>query len=124
METRDSLAVDLAKWNRERGASKCYKGFVVRTRQKRISNKAVKYNAFLHEEEMRRFPHRYIKFVKSPDGHALRLNPEMREAFRVHFRDRFACCPDLLVQEFRSYLADFPCFEEAEAAGCKGLVTE
>ena len=32
----------------------------------------------------------------------------MRDVFRAHFRDRFARCPDLRLQEFRSYLADFP----------------
>ena len=48
----------------------------------------------------------------------------MRDAFRVHFRDRFARCSDLPLQEFRSYLADFPRFGEAEAASCEGVVTE
>ena len=46
----------------------------------------------------------------------LRSNREMHDAFRAHFRDRFACCPDLPVQEFFNYLADF--------ANCVGLVTE
>ena len=41
----------------------------------------------------------------------LRSNSEMRNAFRAHFRDRFAHFPALPVQEFRSYLADFPTFE-------------
>ena len=45
-------------------------------------------------------------------------------AFRAHFRDRFARCPDFLVQEFRSYLANYPRFREAEAASCEGLVTK
>ena len=54
----------------------------------------------------------------------VRSNREMRGAFRVHFRDRFARCPDLPVQEFRSYLADFPHLQEAEAASCEGLFTE
>ena len=74
----------------------------------------------MHEEELRR----YIEFVKSPDGHVLRSNRKMREAFRVHFRDRFTCYPVLQVQVFRSYLVDFPRFGEAEATGCEGLVTE
>ena len=51
-------------------------------------------------------------------------NREMCGAFRAHFHDHFACCPDLPVQEFRSYLADFPRPREAEAASCAGLVTE
>ena len=49
---------------------------------------------------------------------------EIRDAFRVHFRDRFARCPDLLLQEFRSYLADFCRLQETEAASCKGMNTE
>ena len=73
---------------------------------------------------MRRFPHRYIKLITSPDGHALRSNREMREVFRAHFCDRFARCPDLPVQKFRSYLADFPRLGEAEEASCECLVTE
>ena len=48
----------------------------------------------------------------------------MRDAFRAHFRDRFARCTDLLLQEFCSYLADFPRLGVAEAASCKGVVTE
>ena len=48
----------------------------------------------------------------------------MRDAFRAHFRDRFARCPDLPLQRFRSYLADFPHLEAAEAASCEGGVTE
>ena len=48
----------------------------------------------------------------------------MRDAFRAHFRDRFARCPDLPIREFRSYLADFPCLGVAEAASCEGVVTE
>ena len=42
----------------------------------------------------------------------------------MHFRDLFACLPDLPLHEFRRYLADFPRLQEAEAAACEGLVTE
>ena len=66
---------------------------------------------------MQRFLHQSIKLVKSPDGHALWSNREMRGVFRVHFRDRFACHPGIL-------LADFPHLGEVEAASCEGLVTE
>ena len=48
----------------------------------------------------------------------------MRDAIRAHFRDLFACCPDLPFQEFRSYLADFPRLGAAEAASCEDVVTE
>ena len=75
-------------------------------------------------EEVRRFSDRYIDSVKSPDGRVLRSNREIRDAFRTHFRDHFARCPDLPLQEFRCYLADFPCLGAAEAASCKGVITE
>ena len=42
----------------------------------------------------------------------------------MHFRDRLARLPDLPLQEFRRYLADFLRLLEAAAAACKGLVTE
>ena len=48
----------------------------------------------------------------------------MRDAFRAHLRDRFSCCPDLPIREFRSYLADFHRLAVAEAASCEGVVTE
>ena len=121
---RNSLAADLAKGDLEREASGRYKGFVVRSGLSRVPNEAVKRNAFAREEEFRCFPCRYIESVKSPDGHVLRSNHDIREAFRVHFQDRFARLLDLPIQEFRKYLADFPRLQEAEAAGCEELVTE
>ena len=105
----DSLAIYLAGRDFEREAGKRYKGFVVRTRLKKISDEAMRCNAFMREEEFRRFPHRSPVLGKSTDERVLRSNREVRDVFRVHFRDRFARCPDLPVQEFRSYLADFPC---------------
>ena len=48
----------------------------------------------------------------------------MREVFRTHFHDRFDRCPDLPVQEFRSYLVDFPRLRQAKAASCESVVTE
>ena len=69
-------------------------------------NETVKPNATAREKKVRRFPDRYIDSVKSPGGRVLRSNRKMRDAFRAHFRDRFACNPDLSLQEFRSYLAD------------------
>ena len=73
---------------------------------------------------MRRFLSWYIDSVKSSDGCVLRSKREIRDAFRAHFRDRFARCPDLPPQEFRSYLADLPHLWAAEAAGYEGVVTE
>ena len=73
---------------------------------------------------MRRFPDRYIDSVKYSDGRVLQSNREMRDAFQAHFRGRFARCPDLPLQEFRSYHADFPHLGAAEAASCKGVITE
>ena len=46
----------------------------------------------------------------------------MCEAFSAHFRDRFARCPGLSVQEFCSDLANISRLREAEAASCEGLV--
>ena len=78
----------------------------------------------MRKEELRRYTDRYIEFVKSPDRRVLGSNREMREVFWAHFRDRFARYPDLPVQEFRNYLADFPRLKEAKAASCEGLITE
>ena len=124
VEGGDSVAIDLAKGDLEFKASERYKGFVVRNRLKRVPNEAVKCNAFMRKEELRRFPRRYIECVNATDGRVLRSSREIREAFRTHFRDRFACCPDLRVQEFRNYLADFHRLGEAEAATCEGVVTK
>ena len=114
----DSLDVELARRDLERESSERYKGHVVRSRLRRVPNEAVKSNASAREEEVRRFPDRYIASVKTPDGRLLRSSREIRDAFRVHFRDRFARCTNLPLREFRSYLADFPHFGVAEAASC------
>ena len=84
----------------------------------------MKSNTTSYEEEVWRFPDRYIDSVKSPDGRVLRSNHEMRDVFWEHFRDRFALCPDIPLQEFCSYLADIPRIEAAEAASCEGVITE
>ena len=76
------------------------------------------------EEEEQMFPFRVVECVKSPDGHVLKSNREMRAAFRAHIRDRFAHCPHSSFQEFRCYLTDFPRLQEAEVASCEGVVTE
>ena len=68
----------------------------------------MKTNATAREEEMRNILDRYIDSVKTPDGRVQRSNREMRDAFWAHFRDRFARCPDLPLQEFHSCLADLP----------------
>ena len=107
VEEGDSLAEDLARWDLEREASERYKGYVVRSKLKRVHNEAMKSNALAREEEVRRFPFRHIESVKSPDGRVLGSNREMHDAFRAHFCDRFDHFPDLPVLEFRSYLADF-----------------
>ena len=120
----DFLNVELARGDLERESSERYKGYVVRSRLKRVLNEAVKTNATAREEEVRRFPDRYIGSVKAPDGRLLRSAREIRDAFRAHFRDRFARCTDLPLREFRSYLADFPRLGVAEAASCEGVVTE
>ena len=120
----DSLGVELARRDLERESSERYKGHVVRSRLNSVLYEAVKSNATAREEEVRRFPDRYIASVKTADGRLVRSSREMRDAFRAHFRDRFARCPDLPIREFRSYLADFPRLGVAEAASCEGVVTE
>ena len=120
----DSLTIELARGDLEHENSEHYKGYVVRSRLRRVLNKPVKTNVTACVEEMRRFPDRYIDSVKTPDGCVLQSNCEKRDDFRAHFHDCFACCPDLRLQEFRSYLADFPCLGVAEAASCEGVVTE
>ena len=67
MAEGDSLTVELARGDHERETSQRYKGFLVRSRLKRVLNEAVKSNATAHEEEVRRFLGRYIDSVKSPD---------------------------------------------------------
>ena len=122
VEGGDSIAIDLAKGDLERKASERYKGFVVRNRLKSVLNEAVKCSAFMHKEELRRFPCRYIKCVNAPDRRVLRLNREIHEAFWTHFQDRFAHCSDLQAQEFCNYLVDFPGLGEVEAASCEGAL--
>ena len=76
----DSLNVELARGDLERECSERYKGYVVRSRLKRVLNEAVKTNATAREEEVRRFPDRYIDSVKAPDGRLQRSRREMRDA--------------------------------------------
>ena len=61
---------------------------------------------------------------KSLDGHMLRSNREMCDAFRAHFYDRFAHSPDIPLQEFCRYLADLPRLRGAEVALCEDVITE
>ena len=120
----DSLGVELAKWDLERESNERYKVSVVRSKLKRVLNEAVKSNATAREEEVRRFPDRYIASVKTPDGRLLRSGRKIRDACRTQFWDLFARCTDLPLREFRSYLTDFPRLGVAEAATCEGVVTE
>ena len=55
----------------ESASSERYKGFVVRYRLKKVLDEAVKSKATANEEEVRRFPGRYIDSVKCPDGRVL-----------------------------------------------------
>ena len=87
LEDRFSRAVE---GDLEHKVSKRYKGFVVRNKLKRVSNKAVRCNAFMHEVELQRFP----------DGRGLQLN-EMHEVFRAYFCDRFA---SVLTSQCRSFI--------------------
>ena len=76
----------------------------------------MKRNAFAREEEFRRFPCRNIEFVESPDWYVIPSNRDIREAFRVHFRNRFTRLPGKTgVSQLFSRL------QEAEAAWLRGV---
>ena len=120
----DSLDVELARRDLGRENSERYKGHVVRSMLRRVLNESVKTNATAREEKVRRFHDHYMASVKTPDERLLRSSRKIRDAFRAHFRDRFARCTDLPLREFRSYLADFPRLGVAEAASCEGVITE
>ena len=108
----------------ERENSERYKKFVVRSRLKRILNEAVKSNATAREEEVRRFPGRYIDSVKFPDGGMLRLYREIRDTF---WRTFVVALPAVLISLFKSFAAILPTSPRlgaAEAARCEGVITE
>ena len=119
-----SLNVELAGGDLERGGGERCKGCVVGSGLEGVLNEAVEANAAAREEGVRGFPDRCIGSVGAPDGRLLRSTREIRDAFRAHFRDRFARCTGLPLREFRSCLADFPRLGVAEAAGCEGVVAE
>ena len=73
----DSLGVELAMRDLKSESSECYKGHVVRSRLRRVLNEAVKTNVTAREEEVRRFPDRYIDSVKTPDGRLLQSSREI-----------------------------------------------
>ena len=85
-----------------------------------MSNEAVKLDASLRREEFHE--NTYISQVKSSDGRSLESSREILEEFRSHFKARFARLPDLPVEQFNEYLADFP--RLTDAAKCEGMVTE
>ena len=97
----DSLSVELARRDLERKTSERYKGYVVRSRLKRVPNIDVKSNATACEEEVRRFPDRYIDSVKSPDGLQQRSNRTFERTFLI-------ALPAVLISYFRSFVAILP----------------
>ena len=60
----------------------------------------MKSNATAREEEVRRFPGRYIDSVKFPDGCVLRSSREIRDAFERTF---VIALPAILTSRFRSF---------------------
>lgn len=54
----------------------------------------------------------------------LRVTKDLCEEFRRYFEGRFTKVPSLNIDEFRSYLADFPWLSPTEAASCEGEITE
>ena len=125
VEGEDSLAIDVARRDLEHEASEHYKGFVVRNRLKRVSNEAVRCNAFMRKKELRRYTDWYIEFVKSPDRpHAV---VELQNAWGFFGRISEIGLPAALTswsREFCNYLADFPHLWAVESACCEGLVME
>ena len=99
-EEGDFPAIDLARWDLERVASKCYKRYVVRSRLKRVPKEAIKFNVSAHEEEVQSFPSQYIKSVKSLNERMIGSNCDMCNTFWAHFHNHFACCCDLPVHLF------------------------
>ena len=57
-----TLTIDLVRQDLERQVSERYKGYVVRSRLKRVPNEAVKSNTFVCEE-VQSFPFRYIALL-------------------------------------------------------------
>ena len=103
----DSLIIELAGGDLERKTSKRYKGFVVRSRLKRLLNEAVKTNATAREEEVRSFTDRYINSVKSPDGRVLQSNREICDV--MPFECTFVIAlPAVLIFRSRSFAAISP----------------
>ena len=89
-----------------------------------VSNEAVEMSQQTHQEELWRFPSRYIKSVISLEMHRLRTDQEIREVFHSHLLDYFARLLDLLVNEFSGYLADFYRFQMGEVTSCEESVTD
>ena len=94
---KGSLNVEFARWDFDRETSERYEGFVVRSRLKRVLNEAVKSNATVREEEVRRFPGQYIDSVKFPDERVLWSKREIRDAFRDHITEEWwqACLGEI-----------------------------
>ena len=120
----DSLTIEIARSDLQQAVSARYEGQVVRARLDRVSNEAVKLDASMRKEEMRRWPNRYIRSVKTPDGQILQSTRDICDGFRQHLQKRFTKKPSLCEQEFRSYLADFPRLGSVEAASCEGEIRE
>ncbi len=65
----------------------------------------MKSNATAREEEVRRFPDRYIASVKTPDGRLLRSGREILDAFRRTFG---IALPAALISRSGSFVAIAP----------------
>ena len=78
----------------------------------------------------------YLDSISLESRHWIRFLPHIpldradwlvRPSLRLANRSCYVCfarLPDIPIQDFLSYLADFPHFQEAQVAGCEGLVTE
>ena len=120
----DPDSVNIAKAELASLLIKKDQALVVRARLNRMSPEATNMAAELRLEELRSASNRHIASVTSPDGRQVTTDKGICEEFRSYFQDLFTREPGLSSAQFDTYLADFPCLEATESAGCEGHITE
>ena len=93
----DSLTIELARRDLEHESSKHYKGFIVRSRLKRVLNEAVKSNTTVREEEVRRFPDQMSACCD-----------QIARCMMPFGRTFMIALPTVLISRFRSFAAILP----------------
>ena len=105
----DPWEIELARRELEQKARERYQDFLVRTRLKEYLTKLWKSKWVHVGKNSSGFPDGISKVSCSKIWQRLHSHQEISDAFRVHFRARFAKLPDLTVEEFSGYLADSSC---------------